>query len=69
LIPAAIWLAGLAGFLIPLQLARTSQHAELLRTIAMGWLLIFGAINAYLALRAPPAHRRDIDGKDNPFTR
>ena len=57
LIHAAIWLAGLAGFLIPLVLARTSAHATLLRAFALGWFILFGVINGVFVMRAFPRRR------------
>src|ERR1700761_9419486 len=57
LVHAGIWLLGLAGFLIPLILARTSPHADLLRGLALGWFLLFGAINGVFVLRTRPRPR------------
>jgi hypothetical protein len=57
LIHAAIWLAGAAGFLVPLILARTSPHADLLRAFALGWFILFGVINGVFVLRTAPRRR------------
>ena len=57
LIHASIWLLGVAGFLIPLVLARTSPHADLLRAVALGWFILFGVINGLFVFRAFPRRR------------
>jgi peptidoglycan/LPS O-acetylase OafA/YrhL len=57
LILAAIWLLGLAGFLVPMLLARTGPHADLLRAGTMTWFLVFGLINGLVAFRAFPRRR------------
>lgn len=54
---AAIWLLGAAGFLIPLILARTSAHADLLRAFALGWFILFGVINGVFVARTVPRRR------------
>jgi hypothetical protein len=60
---AAIWLLGMAGFLGPMVLARTSPHADLLRALALGWFILFGLINGLFVARAAPRRqfRRTLD--------
>lgn len=54
---AAIWLLGVAGFLLPMVAARTSPHADLLRAGALIWFIVFGAINGLFVCRALPRNR------------
>ena len=54
---AAVWLLGLAGFLVPMILAPRSAHADLLRAGALAWFLLFGLINGLVAFRALPRRR------------
>jgi hypothetical protein len=65
---AAIWLLGIAGFLGPMVLARTSAHADLLRAVALVWFIVFGVINGLFVLRALPRRRfgrgRTLDRRD-----
>ena len=62
LVLAAVWLLGLAGFLGPMLLARTSPHADLLRAGALAWFMVFGLINGLFAFRALPRRRARRDG-------
>ena len=55
---AAIWLAGVAGFIGPLLMARTSPHADLLRAVAMTWFIVFGVLNAVFVVLAFPRRQR-----------
>lgn len=64
LLPALIWLLGMAGFLIPLMMSRTSRHPDVLRAGALIWFLIFGVLNAICVVRGSPrrrSFRRDPD--------
>jgi len=66
LVLAAVWLLGLAGFLGPMLLARTSPHADLLRAAGLAWFIVFGLINGLFAFRALPRrrfHRDDGAGR------
>jgi hypothetical protein len=63
LAPAAIWLLGLAGFLVPMLLARSSPHANLLKAGALAWFLVFGLVNGLVAFRVLP--RRRFGGNRN----
>ncbi|MGZ3345731.1 MAG: hypothetical protein ACXU82_13925 [Caulobacteraceae bacterium] len=69
LIHAMIWLAGAGGFLIPLLMARTSPHADLLWTIALVWLIAFGVLNAVFVVRAFRHAPDRPRGQDSPFKR
>jgi hypothetical protein len=65
LVLAAVWLLGLAGFLGPMLVARTSPHADLLRAAALAWFILFGLLNGLFAFRALPRRRfrRDDPGR------
>jgi len=61
LVQAGIWLLGVAGFLAPMIMARTSAHADLLRAGALGWFILFGIINGVFVFRAFPRRRLPHD--------
>jgi hypothetical protein len=65
LVPAAVWLLGLAGFLVPMLMARNGPHADLLKSAALAWFIVFGLINGLFAFRVLPRRRfhRDRDFK------
>ena len=48
---ALVWSIGVAGFLVPLILARSSPHAGLLRAFALAWFVALGVVNAVIVLR------------------
>ncbi len=51
LFQALVWAIGVASFLVPLILARTSPHADLLRAFALAWFVALGVLNAVIVLR------------------
>jgi hypothetical protein len=57
LVLAAVWLLGVAGFLGPMLMAPTSPHADLLRTGALTWFIVFGLINGLFAFHVVPRRR------------